>query len=88
VTRKEILIAFCELQAMVWHAVSNGVDPSDCFCKEGGFWGVRGYGERDYRNDGHALRFIVKAVSAELDRQGVTYDDWRLEKLHRQLEGK
>lgn len=44
---------------------------ADCFCGEGGFWSVEDYDpERDYRNDGKALKFIEQAVREKIEREG------------------
>ena len=44
--------------------------PSDCFCKEGGYWNTKDYDpERDYRNDGEVLAYIERVVRADLRRR-------------------
>lgn len=67
---KDVLARLCKLQEEVWRAMRTGDwDSADCFCGEGGYWGVKDYGgthAQGYRNSGDALEYIERVVRESL----------------------
>lgn len=63
---QECIRRLCQLHADVVRVIDPlHHRPADCFCGESGFWPLSS--PSDYRNDGHALEFIERAVHAAID---------------------
>jgi len=65
---QDVLRRLCALQREVCDAIGYD-EPADCFCRQGGFWKMKDYGDtyaKGYRNAGRALAFIEAAVRAAL----------------------
>lgn len=64
-THQEVLSRLCHLMGEVASATNHAPHgPSDCFCKEGGFWDSPNYAKNPgrYQNDGFCVEFMEKAV--------------------------